>query len=100
MCISQIDLIYKFNWTTCFGLADHLQVQLNLYIRSTCDIYIVVFYGLLLVIFILDTTVGKILDLRTFSSLHTWLVTQITQLITFYLANCSFYGWQFRVLFA
>jgi hypothetical protein len=31
---------------------------------STCDIYIVVFDGLLLVIFILDTTVWKILDLK------------------------------------
>jgi hypothetical protein len=26
MYISQVDLIYKFNWTTCFGLEDHLQV--------------------------------------------------------------------------
>jgi hypothetical protein len=40
---------------------------MNLYIRTTCDIYIVVFDGLLLVIFILDTTVWKILDENNFA---------------------------------
>jgi hypothetical protein len=41
--------------------------RLNLCIyRTACDIYIVVFDGSLLVIFILDTTVWKILDLQTY----------------------------------